>query len=932
MRTRREKKALPLFTIAFIVGIFSTTSLATLAIFNLKNHEEETYANEVALARDLITQRLSGVDEVLHSVKALFDASSHVDANEFRILSENAFDRHQYINSFLYMPLVSDNERDAFEKKMRDEGYYTYAITENKNGQRQLSPPREKYFPIIYMEPFSPKNAASLGFDLLSETQNEAYIMHAIDSSESVILPIDAPNHTQQHMLVKPLYAGKDTPKTISERRHTINGMIALYIDSQKIIDGISLAENISLRLENIPLLQSQNNKLMLDHRQPLEDSDRLIPLMALTNQSQFNIGALQFSLIIDKHIAWKETRYEQVIAAFLVGIIITVLLLLLSKAIKDRASELQRRNQEIKNLVDQRTRELALEKDRAHITLASIGDGVITTNSDGEVDYINPAAEIITGWGRTDAIQKPIDEIFVVINEKTKKIQANPVYKCLTSKEAVILPEYSAVINQENNQAQAVEATVAPIVDDNNKLGGTVLVFHDVSEARKMSQQMTYQATHDALTGLPNRVLLIDRLKQALSRAPWNKKSVAVLFLDLDRFKIVNDTLGHEAGDELLCQIADRMENCIREGDTISRLGGDEFVIVLTDLAAEEDIPVVAKKFVDALAHPFSLNEQEFFISASIGISLFPAHGDDPFTLMKNADIAMYQAKNSGRNNFLFYDADMNSIDSKRLSLETDLRRALERDELELYYQPQIDIKTSTIIGAEALLRWNHSSLGLVSPMDFIPLAEETGLIVPIGQWVMEQACQQVNAWHHQGLKPIHIAVNIAHRQFNSGSLMLDVKRALSKSGLEARYLELELTEGILAENSHSAINTLNDLKKMGIKLSIDDFGTGYSSFAYLKRFPLNALKVDRCFVKDITQNKDDAAICSAIIAMAHNLNLHVVAEGVEDEEQLAFLKQHDCDFVQGFYYSRPVPAKNFAEMLGQAGAMPDRSLQLID
>ena len=457
----------------------------------------------------------------------------------------------------------------------------------------------------------------------------------------------------------------------------------------------------------------------------------------------------------------------------------------------------------------------------------------------------------------------------------------------------------------------------MAPIVDDNNTISGSVLVFHDVSKARQMAQQMTYQATHDALTDLPNRMLLMDRLEQALSRAPWNRKSVAVLFLDLDRFKIVNDTLGHDIGDELLCQVAERMKDCVRNGDTISRLGGDEFVIVLTDLAAAEDANHVAEKVIDAFSRSFNLNDKEFYITTSIGVSMFPDHGEDPSTLMKNADIAMYQAKSSGRNNFLIYDEKMNSAGDQRLSLETDLRQALEKGELELYYQPQVNLETGEINSAEALLRWNHSSQGLISPMNFIPIAEETGLIIPIGQWVMEEACRQAKTWQSEGRKPIRIAVNIAHRQFVSGSLMLDVKRALNKSGLDPCYLELELTEGILAEDSHNAIATLDELKKMGIKLSIDDFGTGYSSFAYLKRFPLNALKVDRCFVKDITQDKDDAAICSAIIAMAHNLNLSVVAEGVEDEEQLAFLKKHDCDYVQGFYYSRPITAEDFFRLL---------------
>ena len=913
-----SKKSLPLSSIALVLGIFCTASLTTLAINNLIKHEEEAYANEVTLVKDILTQRLSAIEEVLHSVKVLFNASNHVDANEFRILSEDALNRHQYIKSFQFMPLVIQKERDNFEQKIRDEGYFTFSITETINGKYLASAQKERYFPIIYQEPFTPTEAEKLGFDLLSEAKNEAYIMQAIDSSESVILPIKDSRTKLTNTLVKPLYAGKDTPKTISNRRHSVNGLIALIIDNKKILNDIPIAENMALQLESIPPLLSQNKQIILDHTHKNFNAQKISSAFMLNNESVFTISSLKFELKINKKLAWTDTNYGQVIAAGVAGIVITGLILLLARSVTSKADDLQRRNQEIKELVEQRTRELALEKDRAHVTLASISDGVITTNADGIVEYLNPAAEKITGWSQQDAFDKSIDEIFIVINEKTKKTQTNPVHECLSSNKIIALPDSSALVDQKN-QIQAIEASAAPISDENQNQTGTVLVFHDVSQARRMAQQMTYQATHDALTGLPNRTLLMDRLKQTISRAPWNKKHIAVMFLDLDRFKLVNDTLGHDVGDELLCQVADRMKACIRDGDTISRLGGDEFVVVLADLAAMEDVPKIAQKFIDAMASPFILESQELFITTSIGIGIYPNHGNTPFTLMKNADTAMYQAKSSGRNNFLFYDADMSSLDEKRLSLETDLRRALERNELELYYQPQIDINTNQLIGAEALLRWNHSSLGLVSPMDFIPLAEETGLIIPIGQWVMEQACTQAKTWQDNGFKPIRIAVNIAHRQFNSGSLELDVKRALGKSNLDASWLELELTEGILAEDSNNAIDTLDVLEKMGIQLSIDDFGTGYSSFAYLKRFPLHALKVDRCFVKDITSKKDDAAICSAIIAMAHNLNLRVVAEGVEDEEQLVFLKQNDCDYVQGFYYSRPLPAEDFTKMLAQ-------------
>lgn len=916
MLSSSETKALPLSSIALALGIFSSVILTTLAVINVKDHEEDTYTHEVALARDIVTQRLSAIDEVLHSMKVLFDASSHVDANEFRVLSEDALKRHKYISNLSYMPLVTDKQREQFEQKFQDEGYFTYSITERKNTRNVPASRRGRYLPIIYLEPFTPSSAAQLGYDLLSEKKNESYVMNAIDTSGSVILPAGEQKEKWRHTLVKPLYAGKDTPKTVTERRQNVNGLIALYVDSKTIIEDIKLSNNMGLTLESIPPLQAQPKQLLLRHMEGDGNSQGIMPLLSFSDKTPFSIGSLQFELTIEKQVTWSETAYALVVAAAMTGIIITMLLLLLAKNVKARSNELQRRNQEIKNLVAQRTRELAIEKDLAHITLATIGDGVITTDEKGAVDYINPAAEKITGWSLAEAVQKPIEDVFIVLDEKTKVLLNNPVQECLSKQTVVTLPEHCAIVNH-SSETQAIEASVAPIVDDNNTVSGSVLVFHDVSKARQMAQQMTYQATHDALTGLPNRMLLMDRLKQALSRAPWNKKSVAVLFLDLDRFKIVNDTLGHDIGDLLLCQVAERMKDCIRNGDTISRLGGDEFVIVLTDLAAAEDANRVAEKIIDAFSRSFKLNEQEFYTTTSIGVSMFPVHGDDPATLMKNADIAMYQAKGSGRNNYLIYDEEMSSMDDQRLSLETELRQALEKGELELYYQPQVDLETGEINSAEALLRWNHSTQGLISPMSFVPLAEETGLIIPIGQWVMEEACKQVKAWQGEGRKPIRIAVNIAHRQFASGSLMLDVKRALSKSGLEARYLELELTEGILAEDSHNAIATLDELKQMGIKLSIDDFGTGYSSFAYLKRFPLNALKVDRCFVKDITQKSDDAAICSAIIAMAHNLNLSVVAEGVEDEDQLAFLKKHQCDYVQGFYYSRPVPAEDFFRLL---------------
>jgi len=582
-------------------------------------------------------------------------------------------------------------------------------------------------------------------------------------------------------------------------------------------------------------------------------------------------------------------------------------------KSLIEKTEELETSNVGLAQL----TKELAIEKEQAQVTLESIADAVITTNALARIEYLNPVAERLLGWSLAEARGKPIAQVVNVIEEISQIGIDNPVELCLERGQPVKRHEDKVVLIARSGNAVAIDASAAPIRDREGNVTGVVMVFHDVSEARQLTQQMIYQATHDSLTRLPNRVLLMDRLQEALSRAPWNDKIVAILFLDLDRFKLVNDTLGHDVGDDLLRQVATRLQSVLREGDTISRLGGDEFVILLRDMSRQDDIIKVVDKISEVLNQPFFLVDQEIYIKASIGICPFPAGGKDAHELLKNADAAMYQAKATGRNKYVFYDSAMSQQTSKRLRLETDLHRALERDEFKLVYQPQVDAVTEQIICAEALLRWEHSTLGTVSPMEFIPMAEDNGLIVPIGKWVLEEACRQNYAWQQAGLPPITMAVNIADRQFHHANLISVVNEALTASGLDACHLQLELTEGILANDTEAAIAMLTRLRDMGIKLAIDDFGTGYSSFSYLKRFPLDTLKVDRCFVQDITTDPDDAAICAAIIAMARNLNLEVVAEGVETKAQLDFLRRHQCHVIQGYYFSRPVPDSYFTELL---------------
>lgn len=438
------------------------------------------------------------------------------------------------------------------------------------------------------------------------------------------------------------------------------------------------------------------------------------------------------------------------------------------------------------------------------------------------------------------------------------------------------------------------------------------------IRERKLAEERFAHLAQHDSLTGLPNRVLFHDRLQLAMIDAKRRQQTVAVMFLDADRFKTINDTLGHDAGDDLLKQIATRLTSCLRAGDTVSRLAGDEFAVVLPGVENTNYTRDLAQRLLGCFAEPFRLKEQQIFITASIGVTLYPSDATTEEGLLKNADTAMYRAKDAGRNNFQFYSADMHAHAVQRLKLENRLRGATERGELVLHYQPLVNLKSGQIEGMEALLRWNHPELGQVPPLEFIPLAEETGLIIPIGEWVLRAACAQARAWQDAGLPPLQLSVNLSARQFQK-DLVGMVKSVLEETGLEPKYLELELTESVVMQNPERAVATLDALDQMGVRLSIDDFGTGYSSLGYLKRFPIDTLKVDRSFVCDIPGDADDMLITAGIIGLAHSLGIRVVAEGVETSAQLSFLHAQHCDAMQGYYFSKPLPAKAFALLVSE-------------
>jgi diguanylate cyclase (GGDEF)-like protein/PAS domain S-box-containing protein len=564
------------------------------------------------------------------------------------------------------------------------------------------------------------------------------------------------------------------------------------------------------------------------------------------------------------------------------------------------------------------RTAEDALfaEKERAQVTLNSIGDAVLTTDLLGNVTYLNRMAESMTGWSWEDAMNRPLDEVFRVIDGTTREVVPNPAQRAIREDRTVGLATDSVLVRRSGLEL-AIEDSAAPIHNREGRAVGAVIVFHDVSEARAMATKMTHLAQHDVLTGLPNRALLEERLYQAIGLAHRHHKQVALLFMDLDHFKHVNDSLGHAIGDQLLQLVTDLLKTCVRATDTVCRQGGDEFVILLAEIEQPQDAANVAEKLLAAFAAPQLVAGHELHVTLSIGISVYPDDGGNVDAAMQNADAAMYHAKASGRNNYQFFRSDMNTRAAKRLLVENGLRRALKQGEFLLHYQPQIDIASDMMTGSEALIRWLDPALGLIPPAQFIPVAEQCGLIVPIGRWVLREACRQVQAWLDAGLPAVSVAVNISAVEFRHKNFLESVALILKETGLAPCYLELELTESILMHDAEVSARVLETLKAMGVKLAIDDFGTGYSSLSYLKRFSIDTLKIDQSFVHDIASNADGATIVSAVIGMGKKLRQRVIAEGVETPEQLAFLRTQQCDEGQGFQFSHPLSAEGFARLL---------------
>ena len=551
-------------------------------------------------------------------------------------------------------------------------------------------------------------------------------------------------------------------------------------------------------------------------------------------------------------------------------------------------------------------------EKIRAEIALNSISDAVICTDINGMVNYLNTAAEKITGWPRQDAYGLASHEVFHIVNGTTRKTPPSPVASVLKTNQPVGLAADTLLIKRDGTEA-AIEDSSSPIHNWNGELTGVVIVFHDVSAARSMAMKMAHLAQHDFLTNLPNRVLLNDRIAQAIESAKRNHTKIALLFLDLDNFKHINDSLGHPTGDKLLQLVTTSLIASVRGNDTVSRQGGDEFIILLSDIKNEADAALTANKVLELLTLPHIISNAQLYITTSIGISIYPDDGLDAEVLIQNADTAMYHAKSLGRNNYQFFKAEMNLRAVERQVTEVNLYAALDKHQFVLHYQPKFNVLSKEMIGVEALIRWHHDEWGEVMPDKFIAIAEDTGLIIPIGKWVLRAACQQIKHWASLGLKDITIAVNISALEFTQKNFIADVQQILLETKVNAHQFELEITESVLMRDAKSSAAILSQLKEMGLVLVVDDFGTGYSSLSYLRKFPIDVLKIDRSFVNEIGTTAEDGIIVSAIINMANSLKLKVIAEGVENQQHLDFLVSHDCTEAQGYFFSHPLTALEF-------------------
>ncbi len=936
----------PLAAILTLALGLATTASLFIAVRTLEHKAESADFKQKAHIRAMrVEQGLADAVAGLTIVNQLFVTNDSVSREQFRSFTQPLLARYPYLLAFNFHRIVPGSQRSGFEAKMRRE-FPGYLLNEMSNGDIVPARIKARHIVVDYLEPMR-GNEAAFGLDVSTHAHLLEVMQQSADTGQAIssrLLQLAQGEGSARlgFQVVMPVYRKGAVLTNVQSRRDawigdtaaifSVNHLIATILGRDGLLNeaGIDISVYASATSDQAQLAYRKGNPASAS--QP-----NALPLLWLFHDHanslshQFNVGGKPWNLIVSSSPQSIALSHAGSFYVLIGGILFSMLGAAYVQSLVSRTKSVRRlvdaRTAEARQANQLLTAELTargrMEKDLQlrHRAIEASPNAILITSAEPPnypIEYVNPAFERMTGYASQEVIGRSMR---LLVGTDTKQ-PAIAEFKSATIEQR---PCHAALRSYRKDGSMFwSDLYTSPVRDADGKVTHFVVSQYDITDMKRYEAELEIQANQDTVTGLANRNLLRDRLNQALAYATRYAHPVWVIHLDLDRFKFINDTLGLSAGDQLLKQVAGRLLTCVRETDTVARLAADEFVLVLPERTNESIAIHIIQRIMEAIAQPITIEGHEFFITCSVGMAVYPTDGEDSETLMKHADIAMYRAKETGRNNSQFYTPVMNERALERLRLEGDLRMALDHKQFELHYQPQVDLQTGKIYGMEALIRWQHPAFGMVPPIRFIGLAEETGLIVPIGAWVIRTACMQLKSWQDAGLGDLRVAVNLSPRQFAQQDLVESIANVLKACDLPPRCLEIELTESMIMTDIERAIGILHNLTALGVHISIDDFGTGYSSLAYLKRLPIDVLKIDQSFVRDITVDPDDAAIVATIVSLAHSLRLQVIAEGVETVEQLQFLQRHHCDAMQGYYFSRPVPADQFEVLLQQGKCLP--------
>ena len=921
-----KKKSIPkgfrylVMLLAGMAGLLATFWVSnTLETADRAAIEQRFHYSASTLANNLI-HRLHEPQDSLITLRQLFSSVHDVDQQAFQRFALPMFNIPG-IRSFSWVPRVKASERLAFEQRERLHKGQAFSIKElDSNGNLLSAAPRPFYFPLLHAIPDNVERHL-LGYDMYHIDSYARLIDIAcattLPSSSSIAKAITPPESTPEVLnnvllISLPVYRDELIPATHEARQEKLIGMVATTLDIETLFSASNLIvhRTTDFYVALFDYMRPEGRQLLASWNESIPDFARLAG-EDLEHIEEFDLGGQIMTLKVRASDSWLEAnRVRRLDWVRPIGGLLTLLLLLPLWLLLKHSAQVSQLKLDLQDDAEQRRRAESWA-DKLHLAVEQSPASVFIADLDQRIEYVNEIFVETSGYPKEEVLGKTTHML------RPANLDAAPYESMWESARRGERWQGELQTQRRDGSLFWERMLVSPLKDATGKVSSCVFIKEDITEREETRRRIEQLAYHDALTGLPNRLLLRDRFSQVQALAHRMHSRVALMYLDLDRFKTINDSLGHPVGDDLLKAVVARLKGCVRESDTISRQGGDEFIVLLGDVRDGEAASRVADKIHQRMADPIEVQGHLLSTSFSIGVALYPDDGDDFDILLKKADTAMYHAKEAGRNIHRFFTEQMNAKVVEHLLLETRLRQALENNEFVLHYQPQIDLQNGTIVGVEALIRWINPEGGVIAPGRFIPIAEDSGLIVPIGNWVLGEACRQAREWQQSGLPPFTVAVNLSATQFRRQDLINNVINALVLADLDSQWLELELTESILIQDTEATLDSVRRLKALGVKLSVDDFGTGYSSLTYLKRFAVDKLKIDQSFVRDLLTDPEDAAIVRAIIQMAHSLKLKTIAEGVENEELGNLLREFQCDEIQGYWLARPMPHDELASFV---------------